>query len=84
MTVRELIEDLQKEDPEALVVMARDAEGNGYSPLHSFWIGAYRAESTWSGEVGLLELTETDIDAGYGEEDVIEDGEKAIVMSPVN
>lgn len=33
MTVKELIEALSKEDPSRIIVMSRDAEGNGYSPL---------------------------------------------------
>jgi hypothetical protein len=47
MTVKELIEELQKEDPSCLVVMAKDSEGNGYSPLRYYWRGAYRAESSY-------------------------------------
>lgn len=35
MTVAELIAELKKLPPAALVVMSRDAEGNGYSPLHA-------------------------------------------------
>jgi len=46
MTVKELIEQLKKEDPDRLVIMAKDPEGNGYSPLSDFWSGAYRAETT--------------------------------------
>jgi hypothetical protein len=33
MTVRELITKLKKLDPNSLVVVAADAEGNGYRPL---------------------------------------------------
>ena len=33
MTVRELIEALRAVDPDLLVVLQEDAEGNGYSPL---------------------------------------------------
>ena len=84
MKVRELIEQLQKIDPDREVIMAGDAEGNNYSPLYSLWEGAYRADTTWSGEVGFESLTDEDREAGYSEEDVIEDGVPAVILCPVN
>lgn len=84
MTVKELIELLQKEDPERLVVMSKDSEGNGFSPLNDIGPGAYRAESTWSGEVGLEKLTPALKKKGFGPEDVIHDGQKALVLWPTN
>lgn len=84
MTIKELIEALQKEDPERLVVCQKDPEGNGYSPLSEWWTGAYRAETTWSGEAGLEKLTAEDEKSGYGQEDVIKDGVKALFLVPVN
>jgi hypothetical protein len=83
MTVHELIEALSKEDPNRLVVMQSDAEGNGYSPLADFWTGSYQAETTWSGEAGLEKLTESQIKAGYTEEDILQ-GVAALVLCPVN
>ena len=83
MTVAELIEKLKDVDPDRIVIMASDAEGNDYSPLYSFWEGAYKAETTWYGEVGIEELTEEDWNKGYREEDVV-DGDKAIILCPVN
>jgi|AGTN01.3.fsa_nt_gi hypothetical protein len=83
MTVGELVEALSKEDPSRLVVMSRDSEGNGYSPLSHFWTGAYRAETTWYGDMGLEALTEKDRQSGFGEEDVIE-GVPALVLKPTN
>jgi len=83
MTVRELIALLKKKNPERIVIMAKDTEGNGYSPLHGMWSGAYLAETTWSGEAGIETLTQTDIDERYTKEDVI-DGVPAIVLVPVN
>ena len=41
MTVKELIEGLQSEDPDRLVICQKDPEGNGYSPLANWWTGAY-------------------------------------------
>ena len=83
MKIKELIKLLEKEDPDRIVIMASDAEGNSYSPLSSVWTAAYKAENTWSGEVGLEILTEEDIKRGYSEEDVLK-GKKAIVFSPTN
>jgi len=83
MTVKELIEQLKKEDPDRLVIMAKDPEGNGYSPLSDFWSGAYRAETTWFGEVGLESLTDEYRKQGYTEEDVI-DGVPALILTPIN
>ena len=77
MTVAELIADLQREDPARIVVMSRDAEGNGYSPLASFWTGNYRDR-----EVGLEVLTEDDLYKGYTEADILE-GVPAVILSPV-
>lgn len=83
MKVKKLIKLLLKENPEAFVVMSKDSEGNSFSPLASLHSCGYRADSTWSGEIGLLELTEKDIKNGYTEEDII-DGEPAVCFWPTN
>jgi len=62
MKVREVIEELQKMDPELDVILQKDGEGNGYSPC----AGAsdrcvYRAESTWSGEAHDLDDSADDM-----------------------
>lgn len=49
MTVKELVEYLNQLNPDAIVVVSKDAEGNGFSPLDAFSYGEYTAESTWSG-----------------------------------
>lgn len=84
MTVKELIDQLSECDPNRLVVIAKDSGGNGYSPLWKFWEGAYRADTTYSGEMGLEKLTPEDENDGYSEEDVIRDGVPAIVLKAVN
>lgn len=84
MTVKELIELLSKEDGDRLVVMSCDAEGNSKSPLEEFVTCAYKADSTYSGETGLEELTDELIDRGYSKEDVITDGIKALCFYPIN
>ena len=83
MKVKDLIKELQKLDPERIVVMSSDAEGNSHSPLYSISEGAYREESTYSGDYGLEKLTDEDIKDGYSKEDVVY-GEKAICLHPTN
>ena len=84
MTVKELIDALAKEDLNRLVIMAKDAEGNGYSPISHFWTGAYLDDTGWSGEAGLEKLTPEDEEGGYGEEDVISHGIPAVILCPMN
>lgn len=84
MTVRELIELLQKQDQDALVVVRKDSESNECSPLKDIWEGGYIAENSWSGEMFLLELTPEDRKAGYTEENVNKDAEKAVFLCPTN
>lgn len=51
MKIRELIAHLQGENPEHIVVMASDAEGNNFSPLCDVSVNRYEAETTWHGEL---------------------------------
>ena len=51
MKVKDLIAQLQREDPEAVVVMALDAEENSFSPLRGTWVGKYVSESSGYGSV---------------------------------
>ena len=88
MTVRELIAALQACDPDYLVVMSCDGEGNGVSPL-SETAGennVYVPDSTWSGEVRIHHLTDELREQGYGTEDVSDDplGQRAVVLWPTN
>lgn len=50
MKVKELIELLSELNPKLEVIMAKDGEGNGYSPVDAHDVGQYIPESTWSGE----------------------------------
>lgn len=84
MTVSQLIDELQKMDPNRFVVMSCDGEGNSYSPLYATYDAMYSPENTWSGSVGLEKLTEENIKLGYSDEDVIEDGIPVVVLVPTN
>jgi hypothetical protein len=87
MTVAELIKELESiEDKSRIVILQKDAEGNGYSPLYSCTTGAYDADSTWSGEVSL-EFGDLDDELraqGYSDEDVSLSGAPCVVLCPVN
>lgn len=82
MTVAELIEFLSGLDPNRVVIVSKDSEGNCYSPLSGGYTAAYRPDSRWNGEVGLEELTEDDKKYGYTEEDIISDGQPCVVLKP--
>ena len=84
MNVKELKEILNEFDDNDLVVMSKDSEGNRYSPLFTTEEISYAADSTWSGEVGIRELTKEHIEIGYSEEDLVENGVNAIALYPVN
>ncbi len=84
ITVKRLIKLLQAEDEDRIVIMSSDSEGNSYSPLASLGTAAYRADTTWSGEVGMEKLTSADKKAGYTEEDVLEGGKPALILQPTN
>lgn len=71
LTVRDVIEQLSGvANLDAEVVMSRDAEGNGFSPLEQMTIGWYVAETTWSGE--------------FSDEEEGEGTEAAVCLWPVN
>lgn len=67
MTVQELIDELENHDPDALVVLQKDAEGNGYSPLVGADECSYLPSTPYSGEVPHRD----DLKGGlYGPEDL--------------
>ena len=69
MTVRELMNWLENvEDKSRVVILQKDAEGNGYSPAAGVDDSFYTALTTWSGEV----------------DDDETDAQTCIVLWPVN
>ena len=79
MKVKELVELLQTFDPNALVILQRDPEGNGYAPLSGAEAGG--AWDNQEREYGYAQLTEALKARGYEQEDCIE-GEPAVVLWP--
>jgi hypothetical protein len=79
MTVRELKERLKGIDDDRLVVLSRDGEGNGYSPLADVDDNAKYADR----DIGLERLTAELIESGFSDEDVMGGGQRAVVFWPV-
>jgi hypothetical protein len=77
MTVKELMAKLEEQDPDRIVVLSIDPEGNGFSPLYS--VETYMFDS---GEIGLEELTDELAEKGYSDDDVMDHGKKAVVLWP--
>jgi predicted RNA-binding protein with PUA domain len=84
MTVRELIEALKAiPNQDRIVVMSKDGEGNGFSPLADIGEESYAAESTWHGTTGIEALTPELEERGFSEEDVVK-GEPCLTLWPTN
>lgn len=75
MKVKELKELLSNIDDDYEVVLSKDGEGNGFSPLADYMMAEYEPETTWCGEI-------------WSEEDSIDAERKhnqnAIVLWPTN
>ena len=72
MKIKKLIELLKHFDGDLQVILAKDAEGNGYSPAYSVDICGYAAENSWSGAVCNEDEIE---DLGF---------KKALLIGPTN
>lgn len=84
MKVKELIDLLEKCDPRAEVIMQRDPEGNGYSPLSVVDGDAvYVPDTDWSGEVYSTDWSADD--AAMDEEDWADlmDEPRCVVLAPL-
>lgn len=86
MIVKELIELLQTMPEDSIVIMQKDSEGNGYSPLSSVDADTiYAAETTWYGEVYSTNWTAKDTGMDDEEwEDFKERTPKCVVLEPIN
>jgi hypothetical protein len=85
MKVSELIKELSALDQNSEVILQKDAEGNGYSPLYAVdGDGIYISESTWSGSVYSAEWTAHDADMDADEWTEILKRPRCVVLAPVN
>lgn len=85
MKVKELIMILSEFDQNAEVILQKDAEGNGYSPLAGADHDAvYVPESTWSGSVYSTSWTADDACMEESEWKKILRKKRCVVLNPVN
>lgn len=85
MNVEELRKFLESYPDDVEIILQKDSEGNGYSPLDGADEAMYVAETAWSGEAYM---TDAQIDthlSGYTDEDrAPEDAVRVIVLWPVD
>lgn len=85
MLVKELIEELSKCDPESELIMQKDSEGNGYSPLNGIDKDCYYIpDSSWSGDVYCKEWTAEENGLEEDEWEEIKKQRSCIVLFPIN
>lgn len=85
-TVEDMIALLQTLPKDLLIVMAKDPEGNGYSPWAGYYQGRYEATCTWAGEIRDPDEKERD-GSFYHDDDErkrIEALPQCLVLWPVN
>jgi len=87
MKISELIAQLkavQNVAGDVDVILSEDSEGNAYSPAGVTERGMYRPINSWSGEIGIRELTPELIEEGYGPDDILDGASEAVVIWPIN
>jgi len=85
MNVKELKESIKNLPDDMEVILQKDSEGNGYSPLYRVDPEAiYVPETTWYGDVYFLEWTAEDncMEEEYWEE--LKKKPRSLILSPVN
>jgi hypothetical protein len=80
MKVKTLIKALGECNPESIIILSKDSEGNRFSPLSGLWEGKY--SETDYGSVGLEELTPALEKSGFTAEDILPRGRKAVILCP--
>lgn len=82
ITVKSLMEELKKLPQDSFIIMQKDGEGNGYSPMAGVDEAYYQPTSTWSGEMVSEDLED------YEDEEQMEEEKKSalrvVVLWPVN
>ena len=51
MKIKDVLDVLSKENPDALVILSRDGEGNSFSPLADWSRQGYSSSTPWSGVI---------------------------------
>lgn len=81
MKVKELIKLLGKANPDAVVIMSKDSEGNRFSELCEVVTENYGWDEQ-NKDVGIAKLTDEHKKAGYKKDNVM-DGIPAILLWPI-
>ncbi len=85
MKVKELLEALAGVDPEAEVILQKDAEGNGYSPLRGVDDECvYVPTCAWAGDVYSINLIADDACKSEKEWNEIKAKPRCVVLHPIN
>lgn len=85
MKVKELMKLLSSFDPGAEIILQKDSEGNGYSPLSGADHDAvYVADNTWSGDVYDTKWTADDACMEESEWKKLMKRKRCVVLFPVN
>jgi len=85
MKVKELIRKLEQENAESEVILQKDSEGNGYSPLSAVdGFAVYIPETTYSGNVFSLEWSADDACVSQKEWESMQKKPRCVVLAPVN
>lgn len=79
MKVQELIDQLNTMNPEAEVLLARDAEGNGYSPCTAFSTDL-KLVPTWSADAAVF--NQVDVNEGAFTQKDYDDAPDCVVLWP--
>ena len=85
MTVKELKEAIANLPDEMVVVLQKDSEGNGYSPLSDVDPDAvYIPKTTWSGDTYSMDWSADDADMTDEEWEELNSKPRALILCPVN
>lgn len=85
MTWGELKHELADLPDETEIILQKDSDGNGYSPLAGADSNAvYIPESTWGGEVYDLSWSADDADMEDDEWEEIKQRDRVLVLYPIN
>lgn len=85
MNIKDLKEIIESLPDDMEIIIQKDSEGNGYSPL---WTTdsecVYIEENNWSGEVYSLSCTAEDHDMEDEEWETLKEMQKCLVLVPTN
>ena len=85
MTIKELKEAIAELPDDMEVIVQKDSEGNGWSPLWDVGSNSvYIAQTTWYGEVYSMDWTAEDACVSDEEWEAIKSKPRSLILHPVN